>query len=82
VLLACECDARGRLGLEEKPYAPRPRLLKARDAALAVATEPVAQAAAAAGARGPKIGEAVARARVAAIAAAMAGDDAGSAVSG
>src|SRR5436305_219330 len=26
LLLACECDARGRLGLEEKPYAPRPRL--------------------------------------------------------
>ncbi|MES2184528.1 MAG: multifunctional CCA addition/repair protein [Pseudomonadota bacterium] len=73
VLLACECDARGRLGLEENPYAPRPRLLKARDAALAVVTEPVAQAAAAAGARGPKIGEAVARARVAAIAAAMGG---------
>ena len=26
LLLACECDARGRLGLEEKPYPPRARL--------------------------------------------------------
>jgi tRNA nucleotidyltransferase (CCA-adding enzyme) len=29
VLLACECDARGRLGLEDKPYPQRERLLAA-----------------------------------------------------
>ena len=32
VLLACECDARGRLGLEERPYPQRPRLLAALEA--------------------------------------------------
>ena len=35
VLLACECDARGRLGLEEKPYPQRARLLAALAAAQA-----------------------------------------------
>jgi len=69
VLQACECDARGRLGFEERPYPQRARLQAALDAALAVATRPIAQAAAAAGATGPAIGEAVARARTAAIAA-------------
>lgn len=29
VLLACECDARGRLGFENQPYPPRPRLWQA-----------------------------------------------------
>jgi tRNA nucleotidyltransferase (CCA-adding enzyme) len=29
LLLACECDARGRLGLEERPYAPKARLAEA-----------------------------------------------------
>ena len=43
VLLACECDARGRLGLEDSPYAPRPRLRAALAAARAVATEPIAR---------------------------------------
>lgn len=69
VLQACECDARGRLGFEDRPYPQRARLQAALDAALAVATRPIAQAAAAAGATGPAIGEAVARARTAAIAA-------------
>ncbi|MBO9513558.1 MAG: multifunctional CCA addition/repair protein [Variovorax sp.] len=70
VLQACECDARGRLGLEDQPYPPRERLRAALDAARAVATEPIARAAQQAGATGPKIGEAITRARVAAIAAA------------
>ncbi|WP_219216208.1 multifunctional CCA addition/repair protein [Variovorax boronicumulans] len=69
VLQACECDARGRLGFEERAYPQRDRLQAALDAALAVATRPIAQAAAAAGATGPAIGEAVARARTAAVAA-------------
>jgi tRNA nucleotidyltransferase (CCA-adding enzyme) len=71
VLLACECDARGRLGLENTPYPQRPRLLAALAAARAVATEPIAREAQASGAAGPQIGEAVARARVAAVAAAL-----------
>ncbi|MBA2676755.1 multifunctional CCA addition/repair protein, partial [Ramlibacter sp.] len=33
VLLACECDARGRLGLEERPYPQRERLMQALRAA-------------------------------------------------
>ncbi|WPB56370.1 multifunctional CCA addition/repair protein [Xylophilus sp. GOD-11R] len=72
VLLACECDARGRLGLDDSPYPQRERLARAQAAAQAVDTAPVAAAAAAAGARGPKIGEAVTRAREAAVAAALA----------
>ncbi len=35
-LLACEADARGRTGLEEKPYPQRAYVLAARDAAAAV----------------------------------------------
>jgi tRNA nucleotidyltransferase (CCA-adding enzyme) len=70
-LLACECDARGRLGFEERPYPQRERLLAALAAAQSVETEPVARAAQQAGAAGAKIGEAIARARVAAVAAAL-----------
>jgi tRNA nucleotidyltransferase (CCA-adding enzyme) len=71
VLQACECDARGRLGFEDTPYPQRPRLLAALAAAQSVATDTVAQAAQEAGAKGPKIGEAIAKARVAAVAAAL-----------
>jgi tRNA nucleotidyltransferase (CCA-adding enzyme) len=70
-LLACECDARGRLGLEDRPYPQRERLLAALAAARSVETEPIARAAQQAGAAGAKIGEAIARARVAAVAAAL-----------
>ncbi|MDM0000264.1 multifunctional CCA addition/repair protein [Variovorax sp. J22P240] len=70
-LLACECDARGRLGLEDAPYPPRTRLLAALAAAQSVATEPIAREAQQAGAAGPKIGEAIARARIAAVDAAL-----------
>ena len=70
-LLACECDARGRLGLEDRPYPQRERLLTALAAAQSVATEPIAREAQAAGATGPRIGEAIARARVTAVAAAL-----------
>jgi tRNA nucleotidyltransferase (CCA-adding enzyme) len=37
LLLACEADARGRLGLEERPYPQADYLRRARDAAAAVA---------------------------------------------
>lgn len=67
-LLACECDARGRTGFEDRPYPQRQRLQTALDAALAVDTAPVAQAAAQRGLKGPAIGEAVTSARQQAVA--------------
>jgi tRNA nucleotidyltransferase (CCA-adding enzyme) len=36
LLMACECDARGRTGLESQPYPQREFLLRVRDAAAAV----------------------------------------------
>ena len=71
VLLACECDARGRLGLEARPYPQRARLAAMLAVALATDTRPAVEAALRWGAKGPKIGEAVTRARVAAVAAAL-----------
>ena len=67
VLLACECDARGRLGFEEAPYPQRPRLAAALAAARAVATGPIAAEAARAGLGGPQVGEAIRRARIQAL---------------
>ena len=66
-LLACECDARGRLGLAERAYPQATRLAQALSLARTVATDLVAAAAGSAGATGPKIGEAVHKARVAAV---------------
>ena len=66
-LLACECDARGRLGLEEKPYPQRARLLAALAAAQAVATHEIAAEAQQAQIEGPKIGEMIHKARVQAV---------------
>jgi tRNA nucleotidyltransferase (CCA-adding enzyme) len=71
VLLACECDARGRAGHADSPYAPAPRLRAALAAALAVDTASIAADAAARGASGPRIGEAVRAARAATVAAAI-----------
>lgn len=71
VLQACECDARGRLGFDEAAYPQADRLWKAQQAALSVETAPIAQAAAAQGLKGPKIGEQIAKARVKAIAASL-----------
>jgi len=73
ILLACECDARGRLGLEESPYPQRGRLMQALAAAQSVDTASVAQAAQDAGAKGPQIGEWVHKARVAAVSQAVPG---------
>jgi tRNA nucleotidyltransferase (CCA-adding enzyme) len=63
VLLACECDARGRLGLEEKPYPQRQRLLAALDAARGVDTAIVAAQARQEGLSGEAIGERIQHAR-------------------
>ncbi|RYZ11095.1 MAG: HD domain-containing protein, partial [Comamonadaceae bacterium] len=67
VLWACECDARGRLGLSEPAYPPRARLAAALGAALEVPTAAIAAAAREAGADGPRIGEAIRAARIAAL---------------
>ena len=60
VLLACECDARGRLGLQDEPYPPRPRLWHALQTlqtlnlgAIAQTATPELQARQAASARTP-----------------------------
>ena len=66
-LLACECDARGRLGMEEHAYPQRQHLLAALAAAQGVDTASVAQAAVDRGARGDAIGKAVATARAQAV---------------
>ncbi len=66
-LLACECDARGRGGMQERPYPQRARLLAALNAALDVTTHAIAEAAMAAGDQGPKIGELIHQARIAAV---------------
>lgn len=63
ILLACECDARGRLGLSEQPYPQRQRLLGALTAAQSVNTAEVAAAAEAQGQSGAAIGQAVHTAR-------------------
>ena len=67
-LLACECDARGRTGLEDCAYPQRERLLLALRAAQAVDAGAAVATAAAAGAKGPALGAAVTRAREAALA--------------
>ena len=73
ILLACECDARGRLGLEQTPYPQRPRLLAALASAQAVPTDQVAAKAQAAGQSGAQIGVWIHRARVEALGQDLAG---------
>ena len=69
ILLACECDARGRLGWSEQAYPQRQRLWAVLAAAQSVVTADVALAATDKGLTGPAIGAAVHSARVAAVAA-------------
>jgi tRNA nucleotidyltransferase (CCA-adding enzyme) len=66
-LLACECDARGRAGRQDTPYAQRARLVQALRAVLAVDAAAAASQAMVNGAQGAAIGEAVRRARLAAL---------------
>ena len=68
VLWACECDARGRQGLQHQPYPQRAHLHAALHAALAVPTAPLAEAAARQGLQGKAVGEAIAQARQQAVA--------------
>ena len=67
LLLACESDARARAAPSPVDYPPRRRLAQALAAAQSVDTAAAAQAAQAAGLRGPAIGQAVHEARVAAL---------------
>jgi tRNA nucleotidyltransferase (CCA-adding enzyme) len=66
-LLACECDARGRLGFEEVAYPQRARLMAALLAAQGVDTHAIATTAQQQGLAGPKIGERIHEARVRAV---------------
>jgi tRNA nucleotidyltransferase (CCA-adding enzyme) len=70
-LLACECDARGRLGLHDTAYPQRARLLRALASAQTVATEIIAARADKSGASGQKIGQLIQEARVQAVANAL-----------
>jgi len=67
VLLACECDARGRGGLQDSPYPQRPHLAGALRVAQAISTAEIAAQAAAEGKKGPQVGEAIATARTQAL---------------
>ncbi|MCV2362035.1 multifunctional CCA addition/repair protein [Paucibacter sp. DJ1R-11] len=67
LLWACECDARGRLGLEDRPYPQRDKLLQDLRAVQAVDLAAVSAQALAEGRKGPEIGRAVQRARLAAL---------------
>jgi tRNA nucleotidyltransferase (CCA-adding enzyme) len=68
ILLACECDARGRLGLQDTPYPQRARLLAALAAAQSVVTHEIAERAQQQGVSGPRVGEMIHQARVEAVA--------------
>jgi len=72
LLLACECDARGRLGREHDVYGPARRLPPLLQAALAVDSAAVAGPALERGLAGPAVGELVRAARARALACALA----------
>ena len=61
--LVCECDKRGRLGFEDSDYPQRTTLQRLHAAALAINARDIATE----GLQGPAIGEALKKARIAAI---------------
>ena len=71
VLLACECDARGRLGYADQPYPQGERLHRALPLGQAVDTARVSAEALARGLKGPAIGQAIDEAREAALSAGL-----------
>jgi tRNA nucleotidyltransferase (CCA-adding enzyme) len=73
ILLACECDARGRQGHFDAPYPQRQRLLSVLAVMLAVDTKTIAADAMASGATGQKVGELIHQARISAVQAALPG---------
>ncbi|MCM2339854.1 multifunctional CCA addition/repair protein [Rhodoferax sp.] len=72
ILLACECDARGRLGYFDAAYPQRPHLQAVLLAAQGIDTHKIASAAMAGGAKGQDIAKVMQAARVAAVQAALA----------
>ena len=70
LLLACECDARGRAGLEDRPYPQRERLSADLRRLQALDQAAISAAALARGLAGPAIGQAIHQARLAALSAA------------
>lgn len=71
ILLACECDARGRLGWHDRPYPQAERLRQALAAALDTDTAQLSAEALARGLSGPRIGEHIQQARIQAVAKAL-----------
>lgn len=69
LLKACECDARGRQGFETQRYTPGEHLAQIWQTASAVPTQQLSAQAVAEGLSGPAIGQRIAEARTAAIAA-------------
>ena len=67
MLAACECDATGRLGFEDRPYPQRARLAAALKTAQDVDARAASAQAIAQGLKGPAIAEAIRRARVRAL---------------
>ena len=61
--VVCEADKRGRAGLQDRPYPQGPELVRLRDAAAVVRAADVARE----GLEGKALGEAIDRARIAAI---------------
>ena len=74
ILLACECDARGRSGLQNVTYPQRARLNSVRLWASEIDSAAVAEQAVSQGLQGVAIGDAVHAARVAAVQARMANE--------
>ena len=69
LLLACECDARGRLGFEQRPYPQADRLRRAFALATSINAAALSADALARGLSGPDIGRELRSAREVAIAA-------------
>lgn len=72
VLMACESDARGRLGLQQRDYPQSAHLQNMLDAALTVDTANMSALAMQQGLSGMEVGQRIEQARVKAIAAALA----------
>jgi tRNA nucleotidyltransferase (CCA-adding enzyme) len=71
LLAACECDATGRLGFEDRPYPQRERLARALKIAQDVDARAASASAIERGLKGPAIADAIRRARVQALAMAL-----------
>jgi tRNA nucleotidyltransferase (CCA-adding enzyme) len=67
LLMACECDARGRLGLSEQAYPQRKRLLGLLTVMQEIDTQSIAENAISTGVKGSNIGELIHLARIAAV---------------